>query len=162
MARDVCHALDGPERRLGLAHLGVVLQGDDEPVPEGGGLQTREQILVLLLLDEALQRLLPGDKLGVVDVGNHVDLRADALGLGLGVGVVNIDEHGVLLLQLQDHLVEVEEYQTKGADNQQAGHCDPDGREGHKTVEEDAADALPQQVADVILLHMRNTHPFRR
>ena len=162
MSCDISHALDGPDILLRLAHFGVVLQRDNETVPEGRSLQPRKEVHVLLLFHKALQRLLPGDKLGAVDIGNQVDLRADALGLGLGIGVVNIDQHFIFLLQLHDHLVEVEEDQAEGAHNDQAGHRYPDSGEGHEAVEEDAADALPQEIADVILLHTRNTHPFRR
>ena len=97
-----------------------------------------------------------------MDIGNLIDLGADALGLGLGIRFIDVHEHFVFLLQLHDHFVEVIEHQAERAHDKQTGHGDPDGRKGHKSVEEDSADSLPEEVADVILLHMRNTHPFRR
>ena len=162
MGRDFRHALDPPDFIAGLLHQAVVFHGDHIPVPERGGLQPGEQILVLLLLHKVRQRFLPGDKAGVMDVGNHIDLGADAFGLGLGISLVDVNQHLVVLFQIQDHFIEVVENQAKGAHNQQTGHRDPDGREGHEAVEKHATDALPQQITDIILLHTRNTHPFRR
>ena len=144
MRNDLGDALDLRELVIGLLQQGVVFDGDDITVAQGIGVEAVEEIRVVLLLDEILQRLLTRDKGRRANVGDEVDLRADRLGLGLGVALVDIDEHLVLLLELLDHGAGIVEDEAERAHDDEARHRDADGREGHEAVQEHTAEAFAQ------------------
>lgn len=91
----------------GLLHFAVVLQRDNEAVPEIGGLDTVKQRRVALLFNKVIQRLLPGDKFSFGDVVDQINLGADALGLGLRIAFVDIDQNLVFLFQIPDHGIDI-------------------------------------------------------
>ena len=162
MGRHVGHTLNLPQIVFRLPHEGVVLQGDHKAVPQGVGLQSGKGFGIVLFLHEVLQGFFPGNKLGVMNVSDHIDLRPDALGLILRIGLVNIDDHFILLFQLRHHNAEIVQNQTEAAHDDQAGNGDADCREGHEAVEENTPDAFADQITKFIPLHTYSTRPFRR
>ena len=78
---------------------------------------------------------------------------ADALGLRLGIALVDVDEHLILLLEIDDHFVQIEQDEQKAAHDDETRHRHAHGRERHEAVDEHAADALAQQITNIILLH---------
>jgi len=151
--RDLGHAVDLPDLVDGLLHEGVVLHRDHIAVAERVGVEAVEEGGIILLLGEILQSLFPRNELRVEDVGDHVDLRTDALGLGLGIIFVDIDEDLILLLEIDDHDMQIVEDQAERAHDDETGNRHADGGEGHEPVEKNASDAFAEQIADIILLH---------
>ena len=110
-----------------------------------------------------MQRLVARLELRLLDVVDQIDLRADALGLGLRVILVDADNDTRLLLHIVDHEVQVVADQQEAVDDDQTGNRDADRRKGHEPVLEHGAGALAQQETEITaLLHSYSTHPFRR
>ena len=95
-------------------------------------------------LDKVVERLIARDESRGANVGDEVDLRADGFGLGLGIALVDVDEHLVFLLELLDHGAGIVEDEAERAHDDEARHRDADGREGHEAVQEHAAEAFAQ------------------
>lgn len=149
------------QRVDGLLQLGVVLQRDDVLVAHGLGGHAVVHDGVIFL-DERLQSLLAGDEAGIRDIVDQIDTGADALGLGLGVALVDADEDLVLLLQIVDDQADVIGDKAEARDDHEAGHGDADCGKGHEAVLEDRLRALADEKAEIIVLHSCNTRPFRR
>ena len=136
---------------------------------KGIGLQAGKHGRILLLGYKGLQRFFLGDELLIAHILKEIDLGADAVGLGCGIGIIHIDEHLVLLIQLGDHVVQIQHNKAEAAHDDQTGYGDTDCGEGHKAVEKHAADAFLGQISVVFvfhillfILHTDSTHPFRR
>ena len=144
MCNDLGDALDLRELVVGLLQKRVVLDGNDVSVAQRIGIQTRERIRIVQGLDKVVERLIARDKGRGADIGDEVDLRADGFGLGLGIALVDVDEHLVFLLELLDHGAGIVEDEAERAHDDEARHRDADGREGHEAVQEHAAEAFAQ------------------
>ena len=162
MRADLRHAVDLLDLGDRLLEQAVVLDRDLIAVAQDGGIYAVEGGRVALLADEIVKRLLTRDEFCLMDVGDQIDPGADALGLGLGVVLVDVDKDLIFLFQIDDHDMDVIQHKAEGAHNNQARHRDADRREGHEPMQEHAAEALTEQISDIILFHVSSTRPFRR
>ena len=153
------HVLDGG---LGFRHQGQVVQKDDIAVPEPGGRDLLEHLLVVISGDKVLHRLLPGDKLHVADVGKAAQAGGDLPGLLLAEVFVHKGENLVLGFQSVDVVVDVDGKKGEISHDQQAGHDDENAGKGHKSMGKNAFETLFDEVGRSVKLHVRNTRPFRR
>ena len=86
-----------------------------------------------------------------LDVVDQIDLRADALGLGLRVILVDADNDTRLLLHIVDHEVQVVADQQEAVDDDQTGNRDADRRKGHEPVLEHGAAPSPSRKPKLLL-----------
>ena len=141
------HAGDLLKLLVGLLHQVVVLQSDHVAVAQVLSLDAVEGGVVVVVADEAFQRLFPGDVLRLLDIVQRVDPGAYASRLRAGIAAVDVHHDLAGLVQLLDHYVQVVGQDGEAAHDQQAGHRDADGGEGHKAMQEDTAEAFLDQVA---------------
>ena len=116
----------------------------------------------VVVIDEVLQRLLPGDEGCLEHIVQLIDLRAHASGLGVGQTAVDVHQNLTGLVQLLNHQVQVVSQNGKAAHNHQAGHGDAHGGERHESMEENTPEAFFQQVTQIIQLHLRFPPPRSR
>ena len=119
-------------------------------VAEDFGVQIAVEVVLIVLLHVAVPGLLTGDEGAVGYVGQLFQLALEGHGLLVGQILIHKGQHRVLTLQVLQILVGVVGHQREGAHDQQAGHGDADGREGHKPVGEHIADALPDKVTEIV------------
>ena len=148
--------------RRSLLKKAVVLQRHHIAVPQILSLHTVEGTVALMLGQEIIQCLLPGNKFSPIDIVYGIELGADALGFRVGKLGVHIDQNLICFVQILNHQVDVVNQAEKAAHDQQAGHRNTHSGKGHKSVEEDAANALFEQITDIIDFHFDNNRPFRR
>ena len=127
---------------VGLLHQGVVLQGDNIAMAKILCLHTAEGAVAVMVGDEVLQRLLPGDKFGVEDVAQGVDFGTNASGFGIGQAAVHIHQNLTGLVQVLHHNIQIIGQDGEAAHNQKAGHRDAHSRERHKAMEENSPEAF--------------------
>ena len=154
------HAGDLLELLVRFLHAGVVLQSHHIPVAKVLRLHAFQRGVVIVVLDEVLQGLLPGDKGRLEHIVQGIDLGAHASCLGITQVAVNIDQNLTGLVQVLHHHIQVVGQDGEAAHDQQAGHGDTDSGKGHKAMQEDAPHALLQQVTNIIDSHSRST-PLR-
>ena len=113
----------------------------------------RGQILIHVILvifgHIGVPRLLPGDKRAVSHVVHLFQLALQPSGPALRQRVVYKGHHGVLPLQVRQILVGIVGHQRKRAHDQQAGHRNADGREGHEAMGEHIAGAFFEKVTEI-------------
>ena len=104
------------------------------------------------LLEVVIHGLVPADEGDGGHIVHRFDLALEGSGLILGEGVVHIGQKLVLRHELVQVVLDVDRHQGEAAGDQQAGGDDGDGGDGHETVAENAAEALPHIVAEVTAL----------
>ena len=112
--------------------------------------------------NEVLKRLLPGDEGSLKDVIQQVDFRADASCLRVGQVGIDVHQDFTGLVQILNHFVQIIGQGRKAAHDDQAGHRHAHGGEGHKAMEENAPEALFQQISQIIQLHLSLPPALRR
>ena len=112
--------------------------------------------------NEILQCLLPGDEGRLQYVVKKIDFGADASGLGVRQIRVDEDQDLAGLVQLLDHLVQIVGQRGEAAHDDQTRHRYTHSGKGHKSMKEDAAEALLQKVSKIIQLHLSLPPLFRR
>ena len=143
-ALDLLHRLALP---LQVRHL------DGVAVPEDLRVQALEQLLVGILGGKILRGLPLADVGGGRHIGNSLQFLLQGLGLRFRIGIIHIRQNFVLLLQILQQAVGVHRHQREGAHNEQAGHCDADGSEGHEAVAEHIGEALMGEISEIMLSH---------
>ena len=126
------------------------------------GLHAAESAVAVMVGNEVLQCLLPGDEGGLKHVVNEIDFGADASGLGIGQVRVHIDQDLTGLVQLLHHFVQIVSQRGEAAHDDQTRHRHTHSGKGHKSMKEDAAEALLQKVSKIIQLHLSVPPLFRR
>ena len=157
------HSPDSLHLRHGGRHLLDILDMDLEPIPEHLGGQAVHQIVLLPPCLKILQCLRPCDKGDLGHIGDSLDFRLKGPGLLLRVAVVNVGQEQILVLQVPQHVVQVDRQQGEGTHDQQAGHDHAHSGKGHEAVGEDRVEALAEIVFSVkSSRHCCNTRLSRR
>ena len=138
----------------GLLHLGIVFQSDHVAVTQILRLNAAEGAVVVMVADEVLKRFLPGNVFRVKHIVQKVDLRADGSCLGVGKVAVDVHHNFAGLIQILNHDVQIVSQRGEAAHDDQTRHRDADSSKGHEAVLENAAEALLEQVPDIIELHV--------
>ena len=115
--------------------------------------QALEQLLVLIPGPELLRRLGIGDKGHRPHIGHCQQVVLQGPGLLLRQALVHEGQHLVGGLHVLQHGVGVHRHQGEGPHDQQAGHGDADGGEGHEAVAEHVVGALPGEVGEIVSAH---------
>ena len=126
---------------------------DGKAVPENLRVQVLKQGLIGVLFRKGLHGLFLADELGGGHVGHRLQFGLQGFCLLLRIAVVHIGQNLILLLQVLEQGVGIHGHQGEGAHNQQARHCNADGREGHKAVAEHVAKALMEKITKIVLTH---------
>ena len=158
---DVQHALDGAEALcqligcgslrhtgqllqllIGLLHQQIVFQHHHIPVAQVGCLHAAESTVTVMVCNEILQRFLPGNKGGLQNVVQQIDLCADGPGLSIGQFTVHIDQDLTGPVQIPYHFVQIVGKNREAAYDNQAGHRNADSGKGHEAMGKNTLYAL--------------------
>ena len=86
---------------------------------------------------------------GACHVGDGGQLGLEAHGLAGVQALVHVGQEFILVLQLAQHLVDVDGHQGEGTHDEKAGHDHTHRSKGHESVGKDAAEALPDVIAQI-------------
>ena len=117
------------------------------------GVITAEGTVAVMVGNEVLKCLLPGDEGSLKDIVQQVDFRADASCLRVGQVGIDVHQDFAGLVQILNHFIQIIGQGGKAAHDDKAGHRHAHGGEGHKAMEENTPEALFQQISKIIQLH---------
>ena len=106
------------------------------------GLDAAEGTVAVMVGNEILQCLLPGDEGGLQDIVQQIYFCADGSCLGIGQLAVHIHKDLTGPVQILHHDIQVVGQDGEAAHDDQARHRDAHGGERHEAVEENATEAF--------------------
>ena len=136
------NAFNALDLQVSFLHFGAVHQLYLVAMAQVIGLHAVKGGVVAVVGLKSFQGLFFGNEFGAVDIFNAGQSGADTFCLSIREGLIDIDQDLIGFIHVVYHDVDIIHQAGEAANDQQAGHRNADGGEGHKAVLKNATDAL--------------------